>query len=110
MGGRSGSPENFARELILKLALKGNEQVLIIGSGDGKLTAAIAACLPRGSALGIDPSDAMVRSARDAYLSNRYNNISFLAEDIGTIDAEGRFTCIVSVDMVNWVSDQKHST
>lgn len=105
MGRRSGSPENFARELILKLALKGNERVLHIGSGDGKLTAAIAACLPRGSVLGIDPSDTMVRSARDAYPSNRYNNISFLGDDIDRIDGEGAFTRIVSLDMMNWICD-----
>jgi len=107
MGGRSGSPENFARELILKLALKGHEQVLHIGSGDGKLTAAIAACLPRGSVLGIDSSPEMIQSARESSSSNRYDNISFSTEDIGTIDSEGAFTCIVSVDMMNWVSDPK---
>jgi len=105
IGERSGSPENFARELILKLALKGDERVLHLGSGDGKLTAAIAACLPRGSVLGIDPSEMMIQSARDAYPSNRYNNISFLGDDIDRIDGEGAFTRIVSLDMMNWMCD-----
>ena len=46
----------WGRELIAKLNLLGNERVLDIGCGDGKLTAAIASRLPQGSVLGIDSS------------------------------------------------------
>ena len=46
-------PEAIAREVIIRLGLKGHERVLHIGSDDGTLTAAIAACLPRGKVTGI---------------------------------------------------------
>ena len=57
----------WARELIPKLALAGDEQVLDIGCGDGKVTAAIADCLPRGGILGMDSSPGMVDLARGRF-------------------------------------------
>ena len=35
-----------------KLELRGDESLLDIGCGDGKVTAEIAACLPQGSVVG----------------------------------------------------------
>ena len=46
----------WAQELIPKLKLVGNEALLDIGCGDGKITAEISKCLPEGRAVGIDSS------------------------------------------------------
>ena len=43
----SSAQQVWARELIAKLGLSGNECVLDIGCGDGKVTAAIAKNVPR---------------------------------------------------------------
>jgi len=51
----------WARELIAKLNLQGDECVLDLGCGDGKITAEIAKLLPKGSAVGIDSSQAMAQ-------------------------------------------------
>jgi trans-aconitate methyltransferase len=56
--------QKLAQELILKLAIKGNERVLDIGCGDGTITAEIAKQLPNGSVLGIDNSKEMIHFAR----------------------------------------------
>jgi trans-aconitate methyltransferase len=53
----------WARELIVRVRLTGQEQVLDIGSGDGKVTAEIAECVPQGGVVGIDSSTEMVRFA-----------------------------------------------
>jgi len=50
----------WARELFARLKLKGDESLLDIGSGDGKVTAGIAAALPRGRVVGLDGSHEMV--------------------------------------------------
>jgi trans-aconitate methyltransferase len=47
----SAEQQKWAEELLSKLALKGNERVLDIGCGDGKITAGIAQLLPEGSVL-----------------------------------------------------------
>jgi trans-aconitate methyltransferase len=68
----SGVQQQWARELISKLGLKGNERLLDIGSGDGKVTAEIAGCLPNGSVIGIDSSEAMIELIpKDAVHQNR---------------------------------------
>jgi trans-aconitate 2-methyltransferase len=53
----------MAQEQLALLALEGTERVLDVGCGDGKITAEIAARLPRGSVLGVDPSRDMIEFA-----------------------------------------------
>lgn len=54
--------EAMAEEQLALLDLAGTERILDVGCGDGKITA-IAARLPRGSALGVDPSREMIAFA-----------------------------------------------
>ncbi len=44
----------WAKELIPKLKLQENEVLLDLGCGDGKISAELAKCLPKGRAVGID--------------------------------------------------------
>ncbi|HSY74496.1 MAG TPA: hypothetical protein VK810_03415, partial [Dongiaceae bacterium] len=41
--------QNWARELIAKFHLRGDEHILDVGCGDGKVTAEIACAVPHGS-------------------------------------------------------------
>ena len=54
----------MAREVLSLLELKGTEQVLDIGCGNGKTTAEIAARLPHGSVVGVDASADMIAFGR----------------------------------------------
>ena len=54
-------------ELLDKLELKGNERVLDIGCGDGKLTIEIAKRVPDGYVVGIDNSEEMISFARKIF-------------------------------------------
>jgi len=69
----SAEQKAWARELILKLALKGNERVLDIGCGDGSTTAEVANQLPSGSILGIDNSEEMIHFARKKFPPKRFS-------------------------------------
>ncbi|MCP6756534.1 class I SAM-dependent methyltransferase, partial [Klebsiella pneumoniae] len=53
-----------ALELLTSFNFKGDEQVLDIGCGDGKITSAIANSLPNGIILGIDISQTMIEFAQ----------------------------------------------
>jgi trans-aconitate 2-methyltransferase len=44
----------MADEMLSRLVLSGDEQVLDLGCGDGKISGRIAAQLPRGAVLGVD--------------------------------------------------------
>ena len=53
----------LAEEQLGRLTLEGAERVLDVGCGDGKITAEIAARVPRGSVLGVDPFCSNLRDA-----------------------------------------------
>ena len=71
----------WAQELIPKLKLQGNEALLDIGCGDGKITAELARCLPKGRAVGIDSSEKMIDLAKTAFPQKDYPNLSFQVMD-----------------------------
>ncbi len=71
----------WAKELIPKLCLKGNEALLDIGCGDGKITAALARCLPKGKAVGIDSSAQMINLAQSTFSVSENPNLAFKLMD-----------------------------
>ena len=57
--------------------LKGNERILDIGCGDGRITADISRFIPKGTILGIDPSKSMLEWAKKQYSPLEYPNLFF---------------------------------
>ena len=100
----SSAQESWARELISKLRLKGSERVLDIGCGDGKVTAQIARCLPRGSVLGIDSSPDMIGFAGDSF-AGKSANLDFQCIDVRGMDFTDEFDVVFSNAALHWVAD-----
>lgn len=97
----------WAKELIPKLGLKGNEILLDIGCGDGKITAEISKCLPNGKVIGIDNSSQMVKLAKKTFQNEQYPNLSFQLMDARTLSFEEEFDLAFSNAALHWVNDQK---
>jgi len=95
----------WARELIARLKLKGDESVLDVGSGDGKVTAEIAAALPGGRAVGLDASPEMVEFARANYDDKRFPNLEFICMDARRIELNRRFDIVFSNAALHWIED-----
>jgi trans-aconitate 2-methyltransferase len=57
--------EAWAREILARLPLRGDELVLDAGCGSGRVTRLLLERLPRGRVIGVDSSPAMVERARD---------------------------------------------
>ncbi len=68
-----------AMRLITQYAFRGDEAVLDVGCGDGRVTYQIALRVPNGSVLGLDQSDAMVRYARAHYA--QLDKLAFVCGD-----------------------------
>lgn len=64
----------WAKELKQSLNLQGDESVLDVGCGDGKITANFATTLPRGRVVGIDSSPDMIAYATRTYAAHVYPN------------------------------------
>ena len=72
----------LADDSLASLVLGGTERVLDVGCGNGKVTAEIAARLPDGSVLGVDPSHDMVTFARRTHTAA---NLTFEVADARTV-------------------------
>lgn len=79
---KSSSPQKrWAEELISKIPIRGDERVLDIGCGDGKITAWISRLVPRGSVVGLDSSREMISFARSQFPAEEWPNLHFQQGD-----------------------------
>ncbi len=68
----SEAQKKLALELLSKAGLRGNESVLDLGCGDGKITAKIANLVPEGWVIEIDSSPEMIKFAQEHYPAKEY--------------------------------------
>jgi trans-aconitate 2-methyltransferase len=96
----------MADEVLSNLPLQGDEQLLDVGCGDGKLSARIAALLPRGAVLGVDASADMVAFARRQFGADTWPNLRFEVVDARQLSFDARFDRVVSFNALHWVPQQ----
>ncbi|HVN67733.1 MAG TPA: methyltransferase domain-containing protein [Candidatus Sulfotelmatobacter sp.] len=103
----SFAQELWATGLIAKLHLKGNERILDIGCGDGRITAAIAEQVPNGSVVGIDSSAEMIDFSRSNFPATAHPNLSFELMDASALTFNGEFDVVFSSSVLHWVTDHQ---
>jgi trans-aconitate 2-methyltransferase len=99
--------QTWARELIAKLNLHGDERILDVGCGDGKVTAEIARYLPRGSTTGVDASHQMIRFAKKTFSAKEFPNLKFQVMDARKIRFVRKFDFVFSNAALHWVDDHQ---
>lgn len=105
--------QTWARELIARLDLRGDEHVLDVGCGDGKVTAEISCAVLRGFVAGIDASVEMIGFALRAFPQAQIPNLKFHVCDAREIGAVGRvtpgapFDIIFSNAALHWVDNHQ---
>jgi trans-aconitate 2-methyltransferase len=103
----SAVQQTWARELIARLNLCGDEHILDVGCGDGKVTAEIARALPRGLAVGTDASPQMIEFAQKAFSPKKNPNLEFHVMDARKIKSGRRFDFVFSNAALHWVDDHQ---
>ena len=103
----SAAQQIWARELIEKLHLRGDEAVLDIGCGDGRATAMIAERLPEGSVLGVDRSPNMIAMAQAQFPLGDHPNLRFRQMDARHIELPPAFDVAFSTAALHWVDDHE---
>ncbi len=100
----SSLQEAMADEVLSPLQLRGDEQVLDVGCGDGRLSARVAAMLPRGQVLGVDASPDMVAHAQRQFGANTYPNLHFEVADARTLVFGPIFDLVLSFNALHWIA------
>lgn len=95
----------WAQELRQNLNLQGNESVLDVGCGDGKITADFATTLTSGRVMGVDSSPEMIAYATRTYPSKQYSNLSFACVDARSLDFDQEFDLCFSNAVLHWVDN-----
>ena len=99
--------QTWARELIAKLNLHGDEHILDVGCGDGKVTAEIARALPRGSVTGADASPQMIEFAKKNFPTTGFPNLRFRVMDARKIKFDRQFDLVFSNAALHWVDNHQ---
>ena len=107
----SAVQHGWARETMAKLELHGDETILDVGCGDGKITAELARAVPRGPVTGVDASAAMIAFAEKSFPPAKFGNLKFQladAREIGSRAATGTFDLVFSNAALHWVDDHEN--
>jgi trans-aconitate 2-methyltransferase len=99
----SSAQYNWAMTLIADLLLDGDERILDIGCGDGRITAHLADLVPNGSVRGIDISPEMISFAARKYAGQ--TNLSFQVGDASALHFIEEFDLVVSFACLHWIKD-----
>lgn len=102
----SSAQYKWGKELLDLLNLNGDESLLDIGCGDGKITELISKKLLRGKAIGIDNSKDMIRFAKQKYTNEKFSNLSFEVADACNFLFKNEFDVVYSNAALHWVEDQ----
>ncbi len=101
----SSAQNKWAKELINKFKLHGDEKIIDIGCGDGRVTSEISSHVKHGSVLGIDNSKEMIELATKTFPKEDYPNLSFQIKDVMELDYIEEFDWVFSNAMLHWVKD-----
>jgi len=97
----------WAQDLRQKLNFQGDESVLDVGCGDGKITADFSAALPKGQVVGVDSSPAMIAYATRTYVASQYPNLAFDCVDARSLNFDREFDLCFSNATLHWVDDHQ---
>ena len=89
-----------AERALADLVLEGDERVLDVGCGDGKVTAMIAARLTTGTVVGVDPSAKMIDAAMQ--LLPDTSRSTFMVGTAAALTFHASFDVVTSFNALHW--------
>jgi len=99
---RVSTPQlEWAREVIERLPLKGDETVLDAGCGSGRVTQLLVERLPQGRVIGVDASRSMIEQARETLGPDVELHVAELTE----LELETQVDAVFSNAVFHWIPD-----
>jgi trans-aconitate 2-methyltransferase len=91
----------MARDVINRLDLRGDERVLDVGCGSGRVTQELLERVPNGTVVAMDGSAAMVEQAR----ARLGDGVEVFAGDAAELTVTHPFDAILSTATFHWIPD-----
>jgi trans-aconitate 2-methyltransferase len=96
--------EDWARSILERLDLSGDERVLDAGCGSGRVTKLLQAELPNGHVVGVDGSPSMIESARGVLDPER---TTLYVADLLELEVDEPVDAVFSCAVFHWIRDHE---
>ncbi len=96
--------EEWGREVLARLDLRGDETVLDAGCGSGRVTALLADLVPDGRVIGVDGSPSMIEHAREN-LAELGDRVELIVADLLGLELAEPVDAIFSNATFHWILD-----
>ena len=96
--------------ILERLKLRGDESIIDLGCGSGENTVELARRVPKGRAVGIDSSAAMIEAANkvlEGVEPEIHARLNFRLGDISQFSASGEYAVVFSNAALQWVSGHR---
>jgi trans-aconitate 2-methyltransferase len=97
--------EEWGREVLARMELRGDETVLDAGCGSGRVTKLLLERLPRGRVIGVDASPSMIEVARKAFGADE--RVELIVTDLLDLELEQPVDAIFSNATFHWILDHR---
>jgi trans-aconitate methyltransferase len=94
----------WGMRVLSSIELRGDECVLDLGCGPGRLTAELAARLPRGRVIAVDASPSMIATAREQ-LARFGERVTFIESNALALELDSVADLAFSTAVFHWVLD-----
>lgn len=95
--------EGWAREVIERLELSGDEIVLDAGCGSGRVTRLLLERVPRGRVIGVDASPSMIAKARETLGAD----VELIVADLVELELPDPVDVVFSSATFHWILDHR---
>jgi trans-aconitate 2-methyltransferase len=95
--------EEWGREVLARLELRGDERVLDAGCGTGRVTKLLVERLPRGHVIGVDASASMIERARETLGPG----VELIVSDLLDLELPEPVDAIFSNATFHWILDHQ---
>jgi trans-aconitate 2-methyltransferase len=106
----SGPMEALGREVLARLALRGDETVLDAGCGSGRVTQALLERLPRGKVIAVDASSSMIDAAAERFAElarSGDERLELRLADLLELELAERVDAVLSTATFHWIAEHE---
>jgi trans-aconitate 2-methyltransferase len=97
---------DFLKFLVERRAIRGDEDVIDAGCGTGRVTELLLQCVPDGTVLAVDASEAMVEATAGRFA--RDPRVRIERRDLLRLEVERPVDLVFSTATLHWIKDHEH--